>query len=145
MTTTNKQPSIRMPVVNATKHSYHQKSFGAARAGHIHKGVDIFAKRGTPVVSATAGLVIFTGYLKLGGKAVSILSPDLKILYYAHLDTIVATKMGWVFAGDTIGRVGNTGNAKYTPAHLHFSICRLLPYKMFFDPIPLLNASNSIK
>lgn len=143
--TYNIPPSIRMPVVDATRNSYDQKSFGAPRAGHTHKGVDIFAKRGTPVVSATAGLVVFTGYLKLGGKAVSILSPDLTFLYYAHLDTILSTKMSWVSAGDTIGRVGNTGNAKNTPAHLHFSICRVLPYKKFFDPVPLLNASFSVK
>ena len=135
----DRPPIICMPVINANKNSYDQNSFGAPRVGHTHKGVDIFAKKGTPVVSATSGIVIFTGYLSLGGKAVTILSPDFKFLYYAHLDTILASRLTWVSSGDTIGKVGNTGNAKFTPSHLHFSICRLLPYRKYFDPVPLLN------
>ena len=135
----NKPPTIMMPVKGASRSSYDQKSLGAPRQGHSHKGVDIFAKKGTDVLSATSGLVIFTGYLSLGGKAVTIISPDLKFLYYAHLDTIIISKLSWVSAGELIGKVGNTGNARNTPSHLHFSISQMLPYKKFFDPVPLLN------
>jgi len=135
----DKPPSILMPVKGASRSSYDQKSFGAPRQGHTHKGVDIFAKKGTDVLSATSGLVIFTGYLSLGGKAVIVISPDLKFLYYAHLDTIIISKLSWVSAGQLIGKVGNTGNAKKTPSHLHFSISRAIPYKKYFDPVPLLN------
>jgi len=135
----NQPPTILMPVKGASRNSYDQKSFGAPRQGHTHKGVDIFAKKGTDVLSATSGLVIFTGYLSLGGKAVTVISPDFKFLYYAHLDTIIISKLSWVSAGELIGKVGNTGNARYTPSHLHFSISQMLPHKKFFDPVPLLN------
>ncbi len=91
------------------------------------------------MLSATSGMVIFTGYLSLGGKAITVISPDLKFLYYAHLDTIIISKLSWVSAGELIGKVGNTGNARNTPSHLHFSISQMLPYKKFFDPVPLLN------
>ncbi len=135
----NKPPIIMMPVKGASRSSYDQKSFGAPRQGHTHKGVDIFARKGTDVLSATSGLVIFAGYLSLGGKAITVISPDLKFLYYAHLDTIIISKLSWVSAGELIGKVGNTGNARNTPSHLHFSISQMLPYKKFFDPVPLLN------
>lgn len=131
---------ICMPVKDATRNSYDQNSFGAPRQGHTHKGVDIFARKGTAVLSATSGVVIFTGYLSLGGKAVTVLSPDIKFFYYAHLDTILTSPMTWVSAGELIGRVGNTGNARNTPSHLHFSVCQIFPYKRFFDPVPLLNS-----
>lgn len=135
----NAPPRIIIPVKNATKHSYDQKSFGAPRVGHRHRGVDIFARKGTPVVSATSGLVIFIGNLSLGGKVVTVLSPDFKFFYYAHLDTISVGKFQYLTAGDNIGTVGNTGNAKFTPPHLHFSISRFAPRQIYFDPVPLLN------
>jgi murein DD-endopeptidase MepM/ murein hydrolase activator NlpD len=135
----DRPPKIIMPVVRAKRNSYDQNSFGAPRNGHRHAGVDIFARKGTPIVSATKGIVIFTGYLSLGGKALAILSPDLKLFYYAHLDTIIAKRLTFVSEGDTIGHVGNTGNAKFTPPHLHFSIRRLFPSKKYYDPVPLLN------
>jgi murein DD-endopeptidase MepM/ murein hydrolase activator NlpD len=135
----DRPPVLLMPVMNADRGSYDQHSFGAPRNGHTHKGVDIFAKKGTPVISASDGIVIFTGNLSLGGKVVTILSYDFKFYYYAHLDTILIKKHKMVFSGDLIGKVGNTGNAFHTPSHLHFSICRFSPQKKFFNPVPLLN------
>jgi hypothetical protein len=45
-------------------------------------------------------------------------------LYYAHLDGIVVQEGQSVRLGDTLGFVGNTGNARTTPPHLHFGIYR---------------------
>ena len=131
-----------MPVYGAGIKDYDQHSFGAPRVGHKHKGVDIFASKGTPVISATRGIVIYTGVLKLGGKVVLVLGPDFKMYYYAHLDTIMAKKLSFIEVGQIIGKVGNTGNAKFTPAHLHFSIRNFFPYKMgkYDDPVPVLNS-----
>ena len=133
---------IIMPVMGAGRGDYDQNAFGAPRAGHSHKGVDIFAKKGTPVVSATRGIVVFTGVLSLGGNVVLILSPGLRFYYYAHLDSIKINKLKWVSQGDIVGTVGKTGNAKYTPAHLHFSISRIyFPFdRRFVNPVPLLNS-----
>ena len=133
--------SIIMPVEKANYKSYDQNSFGAPRAGHKHRGVDIFAKKGTKINSATNGIVIFTGELSEGGKVVTVLSWRLKFYYYAHLNEILTTKGSIISQGDLIGTVGNTGNAKTTPAHLHFSISHFVPWKKYLDPVPILNAT----
>ena len=137
----NTNKKIIIPVLGAGIKDYDQQSFGAPRVGHKHKGVDIFAKKGTPVLSATSGIVIYTGILKLGGKVVLTIGPNMKIYYYAHLDSIMTEKWSIIEPGDQIGKVGNTGNAKFTPSHLHFSIQNFFPYKLgkYEDPVPILN------
>ncbi len=88
-----------------------------------HEGVDIFADKGTPVVAVTDGIIINTGERGLGGKQVWLRDGVFgKSIYYAHLDSIGTTDGKRVKAGDTLGFVGNTGNAKTTPPHLHFGI-----------------------
>lgn len=134
--------AIVMPVLNADKNSYDQYSFGAPRVGHKHRGVDIFARKGTPVLSATSGIVVYTGVLSLGGNVVVVLSPTLKFHYYAHLNEVKARKLEFVSSGDQIGTVGKTGNAKNTPAHLHYSVSYFSPFLQYLDPVPLLNKSE---
>ena len=88
-----------------------------------HEGIDIFAKKGTPVVAVTNGTISFTGERGLGGKQVWLRDGLFgKSLYYAHLDSIAVQGGMAVKTGDTLGFVGNTGNAKTTPPHLHFGI-----------------------
>ncbi|MBT8319777.1 MAG: M23 family metallopeptidase, partial [Gramella sp.] len=87
-----------------------------------HKGIDIFAPKGTPVIAATSGKVNFSGEKGLGGKQVWLKDRKRRqSLYYAHLDSIIPG-LNRVMQGDTLGFVGNTGNAKSTPPHLHFGI-----------------------
>ncbi|MFP9099277.1 peptidoglycan DD-metalloendopeptidase family protein [Flavobacterium sp. RHBU_24] len=111
---------------------------GGARA---HEGIDIFAKRGTPVVAATSGTVSYTGERGLGGKQVWLRDGLFgKSLYYAHLDSIAVGAGAHVKAGDTLGFVGNTGNAKTTVPHLHFGIYKYgavnpLPYVYKVPPL----------
>lgn len=131
--------AIVMPVLNADRNSYDQHSFGAPRVGHKHRGVDIFARKGTPVLSATSGIVVYTGVLSLGGNVVIVLSSTLKFHYYAHLNDIQARKLQFVSSGDQIGTVGKTGNARNTPAHLHYSISYFSPFLYYLNPVPLLN------
>ena len=88
-----------------------------------HRGIDIFAPRGTPVVSATGGWVSGVQTTPLGGRVVWVWDPSGgRSLYYAHLDEQLVTAGQRVAAGDLLGRVGNTGNARSTPPHLHFGI-----------------------
>lgn len=131
--------NIIMPVQNANQNSYDQNSFGAPRVGHRHQGVDIFARAGTPVLSATSGIVVYTGIFSLGGNVVVVLSPTLKFHYYAHLNEIQATTFQFVSSGKQIGTVGKTGNAKNTPTHLHYSISYFSPFLSYLDPVPQLN------
>ncbi len=101
-------------------------TWGAARAGgRKHEGIDIFAKKGTPIVSATHGIVARVGTDQLGGKIVTVYGPSGAGHYYAHLDRYGRYNPGDnIKAGDTIGFVGNTGNARTTPPHLHYGIYR---------------------
>lgn len=100
-------------------------TWGAARSeGRSHSGQDIFAKRGTPVYSATEGYVLRVGENRLGGKVVFVYGAGGRRYYYAHLDRFApGLKAGDFVTTDTlIGYVGNTGNASGTPPHLHFGV-----------------------
>lgn len=101
--------------------------FGASRdAGRrSHHGVDIFAPRGTPVLSATNGRVSRVRDTRIGGKVVWISDSDEpQSVYYAHLDSQVVRAGARVTKGTLLGFVGNTGNARTTPPHLHFGVYR---------------------
>lgn len=118
------QPAFLFPVVgkgNTAVSSY----WGAARDGgsRQHEGVDIFAARGTPVVAVADGRITSTGDRGLGGKQVWQRDALFGLsIYYAHLDSITARDGRRVKRGDTLGLVGNTGNAITTSPHLHFGI-----------------------
>lgn len=88
-----------------------------------HEGIDIFAPKRSPALAAADGFVTSVREGGIGGKAV-FMRPEGKpfSLYYAHLDEQLVTNGERVKAGDTIGLVGNTGNARTTPPHLHFGI-----------------------
>lgn len=130
--------SIRMPVKGASKSDYNQESFWYHPWGKsiTHKGVDIFAKKGTAVVSATPGLVLSTGKLGVGGNIVVVLGPKWRFHYYAHLDEIKTKSFSTVSANEVIGTVGNTGNARNTPSHLHYTIATPLPHFWLADTSP---------
>ncbi|WP_179346055.1 M23 family metallopeptidase [Winogradskyella ursingii] len=118
------EPTLAFPVSGKNNRAV-QSFWGAPRGGgtRSHKGIDIFAKRGTPVVAATEGFISNTGNRGLGGKQVWLRDGLFgQSLYYAHLDSIVVASGKRVKIGDTLGFVGNTGNAKTTAPHLHFGI-----------------------
>jgi murein DD-endopeptidase MepM/ murein hydrolase activator NlpD len=88
-----------------------------------HHGIDIFAPRETPVVAAADGFVTFVGTSALGGNIVWVWDATRgQSHYYAHLSRQAVTTGARVAAGQVLGYVGNTGNAKSTLPHLHFGI-----------------------
>lgn len=99
-------------------------TWGAARSqGRTHEGIDIFADRGTPIQSTTQGIVSKVGNNNLGGRVVVVVGPGGAGHYYAHLEDYAdIAPNDWVEAGDVIGYVGDSGNAKGTPPHLHYGI-----------------------
>jgi len=103
----------------------------------LHEGQDIFAQRGTPVLSATDGYVVRIGENSLGGQTVSILGAGGRSYYYAHLDSYAANlAIGDHVTTQTIlGYVGNTGNAAGGPTHLHFGV---YAREGALNPLPLL-------
>ena len=116
-----------------------QSVFGAERdaGARSHDGVDIFAPRGTPVLAAAAGRAYRVGITNLGGKVVWVRDPLRNArLYYAHLDSQHVRNGDRIEIGDTLGFVGNTGNARTTPPHLHFGLYRT--GEGAIDPTPFL-------
>ncbi|MGD8322498.1 MAG: M23 family metallopeptidase [Gemmatimonadota bacterium] len=90
-----------------------------------HEGVDIFARRGTPVLAPADGVVRRIQVTRLGGKVVWLRDPVRNAsLYFAHLDSQAVEAGQRVKLGDVLGFVGNTGNARTTSPHLHFGIYR---------------------
>jgi peptidoglycan LD-endopeptidase LytH len=99
--------------------------YGVPRDGGArrHEGVDIFAPRGTPVVASAEGRVTRVSETPRGGKVVWLADMrNRQNLYYAHLDAQLVQVGQHVKVGDTLGLVGNTGNAVTTAPHLHFGI-----------------------
>lgn len=131
-------PSLGYPI-SGSRRDHIQSFFGDGRDGNTrkHEGIDLFAARGTPVVAIAEGTVVRVNENNLGGKVVWM-RPKGKnyTLYYAHLDQQIAIDGQPVKIGDTLGLVGNTGNAKTTAPHLHFGIYAA---GGAVDPLPFVN------
>src|SRR6188768_2627965 len=97
--------NFTMPVKNADRRSYDQRSYWCYPWGKsvTHKGVDIFAKAGTPVLSASEGIVVYKGKLGRGGNVVLVLGAGWKFHYYAHLREIRTSVGSWLSLGEELG------------------------------------------
>jgi murein DD-endopeptidase MepM/ murein hydrolase activator NlpD len=91
---------------------------------HAHQGTDILAPKGTPLVACERGIVTEMGTDVLGGTKLWLKGESGTYYYYAHLSAFAEglSDGTLVEAGDLVGLVGDTGNAKGGPAHLHFEI-----------------------
>lgn len=119
---------IQNPVEGCGRESYHPKSFWHPWGDHNHAGIDIFAKKGTPVHPAIGGVVVATAHnTSIGGNWVMIFSSGFRFHYYAHLDEIDTHIGAIVTQKSVIGKVGNTGNAAGKPPHLHYDISSFFP------------------
>lgn len=117
--------ALRMPVVGIRPIDL-DDSWGAPRDGgrRPHRGIDIFASKGTPVVAVAAGIISYIGDQPKGGHCLWLTTESGTSFYYAHLDRWAPGLYEGleVESGDLLGFVGNTGNALTTPPHLHFGI-----------------------
>lgn len=131
-------PSLDFPVKSSARPTV-RSYFGESRDANTrkHEGIDIFAPFRTPVIAVAEGVVLRVNENNLGGRVVW-LRPSGKdyTLYYAHLDEQLAIEGQRVFPGDTLGLIGNTGNAENTPPHLHFGIYTAAGA---VDPFPFVN------
>lgn len=110
-----------------------------------HPGVDIAARRGTPIYAAARGVVSVVRSHGVGtayGRRVFVDHPDGCQTRYSHLDSIDVEKFQPVHEGEQIGTVGNTGMS--TGPHLDYEIldaqstsheAQLIGYDHFIDPI----------
>jgi murein DD-endopeptidase MepM/ murein hydrolase activator NlpD len=128
---------IAMPLQDVTKRQI-ADTWGAPRGvGRRHEGQDIFAPKGTPILSATNGYIYKVGENNLGGQTVSVIGSGGRVYYYAHLDAYAPNlEVGdRVSTRTVLGYVGTTGNAQGTPPHLHFGVYTLTGA---INPLPLL-------
>ena len=118
-------PTLAFPILDGNERAV-RSTFGVPRDGGAreHHGIDIFAPRGTVAVAAAKARVARVENTPRGGNVVWLRDERGYSLYYAHLDRQHVNEGDEVQRGDTIGFVGNTGNAITTPPHLHFGIYR---------------------
>jgi hypothetical protein len=111
------------PVLGKSNYS---NDWGAPRAstGIPHQGTDIFAAEGTPIVAVADGVLDRVGWNSIGGYRFWLFDQFGNSFYHAHLSAYspLAVDGARVRRGDVIGFVGHTGDAQYTPPHLHFEI-----------------------
>ena len=136
---------LQMPVVGVTPrnlyNSWHEPRDGGKRK---HTGIDIFAPRGTAVVAVKDGVITYIGDQPKGGLCLWLSTDNGASFYYAHLDRWAPGMYEGmeVHSGDLLGYVGNTGNAKTTPPHLHFAINE---NDEMVNPYPILARANPVQ
>jgi len=105
------------------------------RWGRPHRGIDIAAPVGTPVVAAAPGVVTTAGWNRWGyGNLVEIRHPDGSLTLYAHNHRIKTRVGEAVSQGQQIADMGSTGRS--TGPHTHFELHP--PGKGAINPVPLL-------
>ena len=89
----------------------------------IHGAIDVYAKKGTPIVSPVSGKVLSVRTGGKGGYTVTIMGNDGHKYYFAHMESEARVERGeTINAGTHVGYVGNSGNAAGTSPHLHLSM-----------------------
>ena len=108
-------------------------------AGGQHRGIDIAAPVGTPVVAATVGRVTFAGLVGSSGLAVAVRTADGRLdTSYLHLSSIHVAAGDRVVAGDSLGAVGTTGRRSAAEPHLHFGVRDAGSRFAYHDPLDFL-------
>jgi peptidoglycan LD-endopeptidase LytH len=118
-----------IPVQGATSRDWNQESFWYEPWGKsgVHKGIDIFAPSGRPVIAPVPGIVVYSGQLGMGGNVVAVLGPKWRIHYFAHLSSNYVGAFDYVSRSEVIGSVGTSGNAAGKPPHLHYAVLSVIP------------------
>nr|WSX51076.1 M23 family metallopeptidase [Streptomyces sp. NBC_00974] len=110
--------SYALPTSAYTLTSHYGDSGSMWSSGH-HTGLDFAAPTGTPVKAVGGGKITSAGWSGAYGYRIVLELPDGTEIWYCHLSSMSVTG-GSVAAGDTIGRVGATGNV--TGPHLHLEV-----------------------
>lgn len=103
-------------------HAY-SDTWGAPRSGgRHHMGTDVFAPMGSPAYAVIDGVIRRESTSDNGGLQVYLRGSDGNEYFYAHMSAYVARPGQHVSAGEEIAKVGDTGNARGGPPHVHFEV-----------------------
>jgi murein DD-endopeptidase MepM/ murein hydrolase activator NlpD len=115
-------------------------NFAEMRGDRVHEAIDIPAPRGTPVLAVDDGPVQKLFLSRAGGNTIYQFDPTgTYAYYYAHLDAYEPglAEGRRLRKGETIGRVGTSGNSPPNAPHLHFTIFKLGPEKHWWEGTPI--------
>ena len=143
--------NLAVPVLGVKSDQLIDTFKDARSEGRVHDAIDIPAPAGTPVIAVAEGEIIRLFESEKGGTTIYQSSKDKRLIfYYAHLlryaHGLVVGKTVW--QGETIGYVGDTGNAGAGNYHLHFSIMVTNNPKRYWEgtnvnPYPLLRRRSN--
>jgi len=133
----NKISDTMLPVHAPISSSFGMRKDPFTGEAKFHKGVDLAAPAGTPVVAALPGKVISAGYESGYGNVVLVEHEDGLRTRYGHLASINVKAGEKVDSENPLGTVGSTGRS--TGAHLHFEVIRM---GKPVNPMAVLNSST---
>lgn len=122
---TNSNTQLLIPVQGVRADQLQDTYTQSRSEGRVHNAIDIMAAKGTPVIAATDGTVVKLFRSERGGTTLYVRGTDGRtIYYYAHLAAYAEglSENKFVHRGETVGYVGDTGNAGPGNYHLHFEI-----------------------
>lgn len=143
-------PELEIPVSGIKRKDLRDTFTDDRSEGRVHGALDIMAPKGTAVVAAADGKILRLFSSAKGGLTIYQANPDGTIVfYYAHLDRYADNVIDGqkVRKGETIGYVGDTGNAGAGNFHLHFAIWIPVDPKRYWEgvninPYPLLKEAG---
>src|SRR5947209_4703270 len=104
-----------------------------------HRGIDIAASAGTPVVAAAGGTILYAGVVGSSGLTVSERTADGRYeLSYLHLSAASVHAGARVAAGERVGEVGTSGHRSAEQSHLHFGVREAGSRQSYIDPLSFL-------
>ena len=106
-------------------------------AGH-HRGIDIAASRGAPVVAPAGGTISFAGTVPAGGLTLAIRTPDGYSATLVHLGAITVARGATVGEGSIVGSVGPSGDPEHAQPYVHLGIRLAADLQGYVDPLSLL-------
>ncbi len=114
--------NMLMPVMGKVSSLFGNRRHPSSNVVRFHSGIDIVARKGTPIVSSGSGKVSFTGWRRGYGLVVIVDHGDDLQTVYAHCSSVAVKAGQTVNAGQRVAYVGSTGVA--TGSHLHFEVRR---------------------
>ena len=118
----------QMPVEGAKPYDWNPAAYwyvGGKNAAQ--KGINIFAREGTPVVASTSGWVVYSENNPQGNNTVLVLGSKWRLHRYENLEKVDISLGAWVKTGEKIGAVGLPKQDAKRPANLYYSIRSLSP------------------